>query len=107
MPVSKVTPQVTPPDDLTVSREYPEIYKALYAAKPGEWISIEITHTAATRIKEINNVRRACQRFFAQKDNYEKYRMVSMVKEGTQGLSSVMYVQKAVRPPYDAKEDDS
>ena len=97
MPVSKVTPQVTPPDDLTISREYPEIYKALYAAKPGEWISIEITHTAATRIKEINNVRRACQRFFAQKENSTKYHMVSMVKEGTPGLSSVMYVQKAVR----------
>jgi hypothetical protein len=107
MPVAKVTGKAEPPSGLTISKEYPEIYKALYAAESNEWISIEITHTKETRLKEINNIRRACQRFFAQKSNSEKYHMVSAVSEGTPGLSSIMYVQKAVRPPYDAKEDDS
>lgn len=93
MPVAKISLDAIPPERTVASGQYGEIYKNLYALDDGKWLSIAITHTAETRLREIANVRRACQRFFAQKEVAAKYGMVTQV-EPKDEFNSVMYVKK-------------
>lgn len=93
MPVAKVENNATPPERAVSSGMYGDIYEALYKAEPNTWIAISITHTAESRIREIANSRRACQRFFAQVDIAGKYRMESRV-DPIDEFNSIMYVLK-------------
>jgi hypothetical protein len=89
-----------------MSREYDAVYSMLEQSAPGAWISIPITYDPARREQDIANVRRACQRWFAQKQNKNNYHMVSQVTQG-EGDTCTMYVQKAggVTPVADPLKD--
>lgn len=98
MPLGKTVANSAPPKEETKSGSYGPLYQALYDTQPDQWCAIDIEHPADQegKTREIANVRRAAQRWFALGENVNTFHMVSLVTEQSETLST-MFIKKEAR----------
>ena len=101
MSLRGITKGGQPPNAVSGSTRYKDVYDMLFSLKIGEWVCFTLETTDEKQMKkEINDIRHACQRYFYQAAHKKLFQMTSRVvkKSDKDTFVSEMWVQKAPLP---------